>query len=237
METYLWKINKKKLDKTNLIRYSNFIKKNYKIKDSINLGSGKSRSISDVISILQKNFKKIKMIQNNKDIPFESSEANMDKFYKLTRWLPENNLEKAIPAIIKFEKSKKNKLVKKVRLNILITSSSKKIPLIMACISAAKKINKNIKVICGDINKNSISKYVSNSFWKMPISKDMNFQLILDGCLKRNIKLIIPTRDQELLFWSKFKNKLILATESRFPSIYYWIKKKAIKSLVKRKTT
>ena len=31
MGTYLWKINKKKLDKTNLIRYSNFIKKNYKI--------------------------------------------------------------------------------------------------------------------------------------------------------------------------------------------------------------
>ena len=41
----------------------------------------------------------------------------------------------------------------------------------------------------------------------MPITKDMNFQLILDGCLKRNIELIIPTRDQELLFWSKYKNK------------------------------
>jgi|TARA_B100001964_G_scaffold242787_1_gene318650 carbamoyl-phosphate synthase large subunit len=183
------------------------IANNYKIKDSINLGSGKSRSISDVISILQKKFKKMKMIQNNKHIPFESSKANMDRFYKLTKWLPEYNLEKAIPEIINFEKRKKKELIKKERLNILITSSSKKIPLIIACISAAKKINKEIKIICGDINKNSISKYVSNSFWKMPITKDMNFQLILDGCLKRNIELIIPTRDQELLFWSKYKNK------------------------------
>ena len=31
METYLWKINKEKLNKTNLAQYSDFIKKNYKI--------------------------------------------------------------------------------------------------------------------------------------------------------------------------------------------------------------
>ena len=34
----------------------------------------------------------------------------------------------------------------------------------------------------------------------------------------------------------KFKNRLILATESYFPNIFYWIKKQAIKSLVKSKT-
>ena len=31
MGTYLWKINKEKLSKTNLAQYSNFIKQNYKI--------------------------------------------------------------------------------------------------------------------------------------------------------------------------------------------------------------
>ena len=30
MKTYLWKISKKKLSKTNLTQYSNFVKKNYK---------------------------------------------------------------------------------------------------------------------------------------------------------------------------------------------------------------
>ena len=34
MGTYLWKINKRKLNKTNLALYSNFIKKNYKVKSS-----------------------------------------------------------------------------------------------------------------------------------------------------------------------------------------------------------
>ena len=31
MNTYLWKINKEKLTKTNLAQYSNFIKKNYRV--------------------------------------------------------------------------------------------------------------------------------------------------------------------------------------------------------------
>ena len=36
MGTYLWKINKRKLNKTNLALYSNFIKKNYKVNSSNN---------------------------------------------------------------------------------------------------------------------------------------------------------------------------------------------------------
>ena len=31
MKTYLWKINEKKLNKTNLKKYSDFINKNYKV--------------------------------------------------------------------------------------------------------------------------------------------------------------------------------------------------------------
>ena len=35
MESYLWKISKEKLNKTNLAQYSNFIKHNYKINSGI----------------------------------------------------------------------------------------------------------------------------------------------------------------------------------------------------------
>jgi len=44
--------------------------------------------------------------------------------------------------------------------------------------------------------------------------------------------LIYRPKDQ-----TKFKNRLVFATESYFPNIFYWIKKKAIKSLIGRKTT
>ena len=43
--------------------------------------------------------------------------------------------------------------------------------------------------------------------------------------------LVYRPKDQK-----KFKNRLIHATESYFPNIFYWMKKKAIKSLVSRKT-
>ena len=42
--------------------------------------------------------------------------------------------------------------------------------------------------------------------------------------------LIYRPKDQ-----SKFKNKLVLAIESHFPGIFYWLKKQAIKSLVGKK--
>ena len=43
--------------------------------------------------------------------------------------------------------------------------------------------------------------------------------------------LIYRPKDQ-----SKFKHQLVLTIESRFPGIFYWLKKQAIKSLVKKKS-
>ena len=43
--------------------------------------------------------------------------------------------------------------------------------------------------------------------------------------------LVYRSKDQK-----KFKNRLMLAAESYFPNIFYWMKKKAIKSLVSKKT-
>ena len=53
-------------------------------------------------------------------------------------------------------------------------------------------------------------------------------------------KIDIPTDDlgNSLIYrpkdQSKFKNKLVLAIESHFPGIFYWLKKQAIKSLVRK---
>ena len=53
-------------------------------------------------------------------------------------------------------------------------------------------------------------------------------------------KIDVPTDDlgNSLIYrpkdQSKFKNKLVLAIESRFPGIFYWLKKQAIKSLVRK---
>ncbi len=169
----------------------------------INLGTGNSRSILEVINILKSHFQNPKIEFKKKKMLYECSSANMSKFRTELDWSPNYNLESAIPEIIDYEKNKEKESKEFQSFNILITSSSKKIPLIESCLEAAKKFKQDINVICGDSSNNVISKYIFKNFWKMPIINELNLQKIIEGCKKRNIKIIIPTRDGELNFWAK----------------------------------
>ncbi len=169
----------------------------------VNLGTGISRPISDVIKILKTHFTKLRIKEVKSNIFYESSTANMELFNNKLNWKPKYKLEDAIPEIIEYEKRKTKYKDKLLSFNILITSASKKIPLIDACQRAASRFENKINIMPGDSNINSISKYVSNYFWKMPPTNQKNLEKILNGCKKRKIKIIIPTRDEELYFWSK----------------------------------
>lgn len=96
-------------------------------------------------------------------------------------------------------------------MKILLTSISKKVPLINCVKEAALRINKNIKLIGGDQNPNVIGKYFCDDFLKMDSLNTYTTVTFLDLCLKYGITHIIPTRDAELLFFSNIspilKNK------------------------------
>ena len=92
--------------------------------------------------------------------------------------------------------------------NILITCSSNKTQILEWLNKTKKKFNFKIKLFCGDTNSSVATKFFCDFFWKMPLIKDTNFNKILSYCLKKNIKIIIPTSDQELNFWAKYKKKL-----------------------------
>lgn len=72
----------------------------------VNLGSGKSRSINDVLAILKDNFGEFSFQTEDTAIPYEASQADMSLYHHLTgnkhSFLP---LEKTIPKIIEFEKT------------------------------------------------------------------------------------------------------------------------------------
>ena len=176
----------------------------------INLGTGKSRKVQDVIDILYNNFPALQVNIENSLIPYEASQADMTLFHKNINWLPEYDLERSIPEIIEFERSRLNAPNFEVRpLKILVTSASKKIPMIKAVKNGANKISKDNKIITGDINNSALSKYFSDEFWLMPKSIDENINKILAECAKRGVKIILPTRDGELSFWSKNKSKFL----------------------------
>lgn len=172
----------------------------------VNLGTGKARKVSEVIDILRKYFPTMVSINEESDILYEASEANVDKLKQYTRWIPEKQLEDAIPEIIEFEKQKIYE--KDYSFNVLVTSISKKIPLLKAVKKACNKLSPCIKLFGADINSNCIGKYFVDEFWEMPKSDTLNFKVISEYCLNNNIKAIIPTRDGELSFWAKIKKEL-----------------------------
>jgi len=93
--------------------------------------------------------------------------------------------------------------------NILITSASGKIPLIKAAIDAAFRIDKSIKIIAGDRSKNALSQFAAHDFWIMPQTIDDEIDSIIKGCKERGITCLLPTRDGELLFWAKNKDRFL----------------------------
>lgn len=92
--------------------------------------------------------------------------------------------------------------------NILITSVSRKAWLVKAFKDAMRHEGIDGKVVSVDVNPLSAGLYVSDKHYLVLPSSDQNFiPTILETCKKENIKLLIPTRDGELLLFAKNREK------------------------------
>jgi len=179
-----------------------------KINDSgvVNLGTGRSRRVEDIVSILKQYFPELNVQYTKPDLNYESSESDTTKLLNMLDWLPKYDLEDTIPKIIEYEKSHVGSNEKYN--NVFITSISKKAPLIQAVIRAVQKINPTIKVFGGDVDASCIGKHIVNEFWLMPRLEDLTKDILIEFCNKNNIGLIIPTRDGELEYFSSIKSQL-----------------------------
>jgi carbamoyl-phosphate synthase large subunit len=175
----------------------------------VNLGRGNARKVSEVLEVLKSHFPLMKYKEADIEMLYEASEADMTLFRKITSWQPTQDIETVIPKLIEFEKQVIAQPKSDCRtFNILITSISKKIPLIKAVREAANKIGSDIIIIGGDGNEDCIGKYFVDSFWHMPRTSDENKKTIVQYLIDHNIKAIIPTRDGELMFWAGLKEEL-----------------------------
>jgi len=77
----------------------------------VNLGTGCSRSVADVVNILKSYFPLAKVNYEASDIDFEASQANTKKLESLIYWKPTKRLEETIPEIIAYEKLRSIALV------------------------------------------------------------------------------------------------------------------------------
>ncbi len=173
-----------------------------------NLGNDNARRVEEVLAVLKSHFPDMEYTEEESNINYEASQANMDYFFETFGWKPQQQIETVIPKIIAYEKEKENNVIQDERTAVLVTSISKKTGLLKAVKKACNKFGTQVLLIGGDVNKNAIGKHFVDVFWEMPKLNELSTEKIITYCKDNNIKLIIPTRDGELLFWSKMKTEL-----------------------------
>lgn len=191
------------------------------LKGVVNLGTGKARQVRDIIKILYEYFPNLKVKYTTNEEKIEASEADISFLEAKLNWKPNRDLENTIPEIIEFEKSNIEEF-ENIK-NVLITSISNKIPLINSVKKTILKVDDRIKLIGADSNSECLGQYFTDEFWKCPKLEEISAEEFISVCIEKNISYIIPTRDQELIYFSKnkdlFLNKKINIMVSDYESI------------------
>lgn len=109
--------------------------------------------------------------------------------------------------------------------HILITSISSKVPLINCVLESKNKFDKSIKVYGADISFEVVGKYFIDEFYLMPKLIDLNINEFIEYCLKNKIKYIIPTRDEDVLYYASFKDEFLKKDIHIFSADYGIVKR------------
>lgn len=91
---------------------------------------------------------------------------------------------------------------------VLISSVSKKVPLVKAVRRSLRKIPGECMVIGGDADPECIGKYFVDDFWEMPLLSELPIEKFIADCRRRHVKWVIPTRDGEMSYYADHKRTL-----------------------------
>lgn len=177
---------------------------------AVNLGTGHARPVSDVLAILKQAFSDLHVETLSSDIPFENSQAAIHKLKEWTGWQPETDLESGIKQLIEYETQQLHypPTIQK-QANVLITSISKKMPLINAVRTAVTKTSFYEFVFGADSHPDCIGQYGVDEFWNWPSLHKLPIDDFLSHCREKSITAIIPTRDGELDYFAQHKQALL----------------------------
>ncbi len=175
---------------------------------TINIGTGKSRRVEDVVSCIRGYFPSLAVNYLDSNEQVENSEADISLLYANFNWVPSFTLEEGITEIISYEQSQRRNLLTKA--TVLVSSAGDKIPLLEEIKRDLSLLSSDIAVIAADSDTSCLSASSEFGFLQMPSTEESNVELILKQMIDHKINLIIPTRDGELEFYSrnveKFRN-------------------------------
>ena len=176
----------------------------------VNLGNDNARRISEVVSVLRMYFPDLKIsnVQSD-DIAYEASQADMGKFISSTAWQPDRQIEDVIPVLIGHERGRsKSRVDEYCTVNILVTSISRKVPLLRVLRQSVEKLTNKFTIFGGDSDNQCIGRYFVDEFWHMPEIDQLNIDNLVLFCRCNDINVIVPTRDGELAYFARNRDKL-----------------------------
>ncbi|MDA8171765.1 MAG: ATP-grasp domain-containing protein [Nitrospiraceae bacterium] len=94
-------------------------------------------------------------------------------------------------------------------LNVLVTSISRKVPLLKSLGKACQRITDRARLFGADADPGCIGRYFVDSFWQMPPINALSAERFISFCERNKISYIIPTRDGELLYFARHKERLL----------------------------
>jgi len=92
------------------------------------------------------------------------------------------------------------------QLGLLVTSASRKIPLIRSLKDASRRLGSKPRVIGGDRDPLAIAQFEADEFWVMPDINMVSVEEMISECQRRDVKVILPTRDGELDYWARHRD-------------------------------
>lgn len=93
---------------------------------------------------------------------------------------------------------------KKIPFSILVTSISKKVPLIMA---AKTSLSDEILIHGSDTDPKCLARYFVDYFLETPLISQWTQDFVVEYCKHHRIQAIIPTRNGDLPFFAKYRSK------------------------------
>lgn len=94
------------------------------------------------------------------------------------------------------------------RIGVLVSSISRKVPMLHAVRAAATTISGVVCITGADADKACVGKHFTDNFWHMPQLSELTADTLQAYCQENGIRFIIPSRDGELLFFSSLKRRL-----------------------------
>jgi carbamoyl-phosphate synthase large subunit len=95
-------------------------------------------------------------------------------------------------------------------INILITAASRRVPLIQAFVQAQKRLGLRGNVVTTDMSSLSPGLYFGSKHYIVPLTTDKQYIPIIKSiCFKERIHLLIPTIDDELPLFGRYRDDFL----------------------------